>query len=100
MTRLIDLIAGHDARHRMILGGAVGAAVFFSLRNQVRLSTDIIAAWDAFALSVLVWAWVTILATPQRKLRARAQEQDFGRTVLFAFVVVAACAALFTVGFL
>jgi uncharacterized membrane protein len=100
MAGLIDLIAGHDARHRMILGSVAGAAVFFSLRNHVRLSTDLIATWDAFAFFVLASAWLTILTTPQQKLRARAQEQDFGRTVIFVFVVVAACAALFAVGFL
>jgi uncharacterized membrane protein len=100
MAGLIDLIAGHDARHRVILGSAAAAAVFFSLRNHVRLSTDGIAAWDTFAFFVLTSAWLTILITPQQKLRGRAQEQDFGRTVLFIFVVVLACAALFAVGFL
>ena len=100
MARLIDLIAGHDARHRVILGSAAGAAVFFSLRNHVRLPTNIIAAWDTFAFCVLASAWLTILITPQRTLRARAQEEDFGRTVIFVFVVVAACASLFAVGFL
>ena len=83
MVRLIDLFAGHDARHRMILGSAAGAAVFCFLRNHVRLPTDVIAAWDTFAFFVLASAWLTILITPQQKLRARAQEQDFGRTVLF-----------------
>src|SRR6266513_3340247 len=94
MAGFIDSIAGHDARHRMILGGTAGAAVFFSLRNHVRLSTDVIAAWNTFAFFVLASAWLTILIKPQQKLRARAQKQDFGRTVLFVFVVVAACAAL------
>jgi uncharacterized membrane protein len=73
---------------------------FLSLRNHVRLSTDGIAAWDAFAFFVLTSAWLTIVITPQQKLRARAQEQDFPRTVLFVFIVVLACAALFAVGFL
>jgi len=100
MARLIDLIAGHDARHRVILGSAAGAAVFFSLRNHVRLPTNIIGAWDTFAFCVLASAWLTILITPQRTLRARAQKEDFGRTVIFIFVVVAACASLFAVGFL
>src|SRR6266496_3798558 len=99
MARLIDLIAGHDARHRIILGSAAGAIVFFLLRHSP-LSTDIIAAWDTFAFCVLAAAWLTILITPQRTLRARAQEEDFGRTVIFVFVVVAACASLFAVGFL
>lgn len=100
MARFIDLIAGHDARHRVILGSAAGAAVFVSLRNYVRLPTNIIAAWDTFAFCVLASAWLTILVTPQRTLRARAQEEDLGRTVIFVFVVVAACASLFAVGFL
>ena len=100
MRRVIDLIAGHDARHRVILGSGVAAAVFFSLQDHVRLSTDIIAAWDTFAVCVLASAWLTIRITPLRALRARAQEQDFGRRVLFVVVVVAACASLFAVGFL
>ena len=99
MARLIDLIAGHDARHRIILGSAAGAIVFFLLRHSP-LSTDIIAAWDTFAFCVLAAAWLTILITPQRTLRARAQEEDFGRTVIFVVVVVAACASLFAVGLL
>src|SRR6266550_7001815 len=93
MARLIDFIAGHDARHRIILGSVAGAAVFF-------LSTDIIAAWDIFAFCVLAASWLTILITPQRTLCACAQEEDFGRTVIFVFVVVAACASLFAVGVL
>jgi uncharacterized membrane protein len=99
MARLIDLIAGHDARHRIILGSVSGAVVFFFLRHGP-LPTDIIAAWDTFAFCVLAAAWLTILITPQRMLRARAQAEDFGRTVIFVFVVVAACASLFAVGFL
>jgi uncharacterized membrane protein len=100
MARLIDLFGGHDARHRMIFGGTAGVLVFFSLWNRVLLPTEFIAAWDTFAFIVLASAWLTILITPQPKLRARAQKQDFGRTVLFVFVVVAGCAALFAVGFL
>ena len=100
LRRLIESIAGYDSRHRVIFGGVAGAAVFLCLRNHVRLPTAGIAAWDAFAFFVLTSAWVTILVTPQQKLRARAQEQDVPRTVLFVFVVVLACAALFAVGFL
>jgi len=99
MARLSDLIAGHDARHRIILGSVAGAVVFFSLRHSPP-STDIIAAWDTFAFCVLAASWLTILITPQQTLRARAQEEDFGRTVIFILVVVAACASLFAVGFL
>ena len=66
----------------------------------MRSSTEVIATWDAFAFSVLFLAWLTILTTPVHKLRSRAKEQDVSRVVIFVFVVVAACAALFAVGFL
>jgi uncharacterized membrane protein len=75
-------------------------AVFFLLRGHVRLSTESIAAWDTFAFSVLVLAWFTILTTPTHRLRTRAKEQDISRFLAFLFIVVAACAALFAVGFL
>jgi uncharacterized membrane protein len=100
MARLINVIAIHDARHRVILAGIAGAIVFFSLRNHVRASTDTIVTWNTFAFFVLTSDWLTILTTPQQKLRTHAQQQDFSRTVIFVFVVAAACAALFAVGFL
>ena len=49
---------------------------------------------------MLLLAWLTILTTPVHKLRLRAKEQDLSRFVIFIFVVIAACAALFAVGFL
>ncbi|HEX8077935.1 MAG TPA: DUF1345 domain-containing protein, partial [Chthoniobacterales bacterium] len=52
------------------------------------------------ALCVLVLAWLTILTTPPNKLRARAQKQDLSHILIFIFVLVAACAGLFAVGFL
>jgi uncharacterized membrane protein len=49
---------------------------------------------------ILVLDWLIIWATPQRKIRERAQQEDLSRLLIFIFVVVAACAALFAVGFL
>src|SRR5450759_938161 len=93
-------IARLDAHHRLIVSFVVGAAVFYLLRGHVRLWTSAMAAWDAFAVCILALAWITIVATPREKLRTRAQAQDVSRTVIFVFVVIAACAALFAVGFL
>jgi len=100
MPRIVDLISRQDARHRLVIALAAAAVVFFSLRGETRPSTAVIATWDAFAFFMLALAWLTILTTPQNKLRGRAQQQDFGRTAIFIFVVVVACAALFAVGFL
>jgi uncharacterized membrane protein len=100
MVRILDLICRQDARHRLVIALVAATAVFLSLRGHVRPSTEVIAAWDTFVFCVLLLAWLTILTTPVHKLRSRAKEQDVSRLVIFVFVVVAACAALFAVGFL
>jgi len=96
----MNWIARVDARHRLIVSLVAGFATWLALRGRVQSSTQSIATWDVFALFVLVLAWLTILTTPPHKLRARAQEQDVSRTVIFVFVILAACASLFAVGFL
>ena len=98
--RLVDLISRQDARHRLGLGLAAGAAVFFVARGHLRLWTAAIAGWNAVAVVILALDWVTILRTPQRKIRQLAQQQDLSRFLVFLFVVVTASAALFAVGFL
>jgi uncharacterized membrane protein len=100
MSSILKRIARLDAHHRLIVSLAVGAAVFYALRSQVRLWTSSMAAWDAFAVCVLALAWIAIIATPREKIRARAQAQDLGRKLIFVFVVIAGGAALFAVGFL
>jgi uncharacterized membrane protein len=100
MVRILDLICRQDARHRLVIALVAATAVSLSLRDHVRPSTEVIATWDTFVFCVLFLAWLTILTTPVHKLRSRAKEQDVSRLVIFVFVVVAACAALFAVGFL
>ncbi len=98
--RILDFVPRLDARHRLALGLAAATAVFFVLRGHLRFSSAAVAAWDAFAVLILALDWLTILMTPQRKIRELAQQQDLSRLLVFVFVVVAACAALFAVGFL
>lgn len=100
MPNQVSWIAKQDARHRLAASGLVSALIWFGLRGRVGTSTQMILTWDVFALCILSLAWLTILTTPPKLLRARAQSQDFSRTVIFVFVVIAACAGLFAVGFL
>ena len=96
----MNFIAKQDARHRLAISLLIATAVWCGLRGRVQTSTQSIATWDIFALCILVLAWLTIITTPPEKLRARAQMQDVSHIVIFVFVVVAACAGLFSVGFL
>ena len=100
MATALDWIAKQDARHRLFISLAAAASVWSGLYGRVHTSTRSIATWDTFAFCVLILAWLTITTTPPEKLRARAQMQDLSRTVIFVFVVLAACAGLFAVGFL
>jgi uncharacterized membrane protein len=100
MVRVLDLICRQDARHRLVIALFAATAVSLSLRGRVHPFTEAIATWDAFVFCVLFLAWLTILTTPVHKLRSRAKEQDVSRLVIFVFVVIAACAALFAVAFL
>ena len=98
--RVVDLISRQDARHRLVLGLAAGAAMFFAVRGHLRLWSAAIAGWNTVAVVILALDWVTILTTPQRKIRELAQQQDLSRFLVFVFVVVTASVALFAVGFL
>lgn len=97
---MVDVVCRPDARQRLVLGLAAGAATFVVLRGQLRPASAAIAGWNAAAVVILALDWMTILTTPQRKIRQIAQQQDLSRFLVFLFVVVTASAALFAVGFL
>jgi uncharacterized membrane protein len=98
--RVSGLVWRQDARRRLILGVVAGVVVFFATRGSLRLWSAAIAGWNAFAAVILALDWLIIWTTPQRKIRERAQQEDLSRLLIFIFVVIAACAALFAVGFL
>jgi uncharacterized membrane protein len=100
MTPLLRWIPHDDARHRFAFSIGVAAIICFLLRGHLSVLTESIAAWDAFATSGLALTWLTILTTPTSELRRRAKQQDLSRFAIFIFVIMAASAALFAVGFL
>src|SRR5262249_56722827 len=97
---LVDVLCRPDARQRLVLGLAAGAATFVALRGELRFASAAIAGWNAVAVVILALDWVIIWTTPQRKIRQLAQQQDLSRFLVFIFVVVTASAALLAVGFL
>ena len=99
MARMLEAIAKMDAHHRLLLGFVLAAVVGLSLRTHA-IWTASLASYDTFAFAILGLIWVTVTLTPQDEIRAVAQRQDVGRTVIFIFVIIVACAALFAVAFL
>jgi len=99
MARMLEAIAKMDAHHRLLLGFVLAAVVGLSLRTHA-IWTASLASYDTFAFAFLGLIWVTVTLTPQDEIRAVAQRQDVGRTVIFIFVIIVACAALFAVAFL
>src|SRR5262249_53992644 len=97
---LVELILRQDARHRLGLGLAAGAAGFFFARGHLRLLRAGIGGWNAVAVVILSLGLGAILRAPPRKIRPLAQQQELSRFLVFLFFVVTACAALFAVGFL
>jgi uncharacterized membrane protein len=97
---IVDFVCRPDARHRLVLGLVAGVLVFLISRGYLRFASAEIAGWNAFAVVILTLDWLTIWTTPLRKIRELAQQQDLSRFLIFLFVVVTACAALFAVGFL
>jgi uncharacterized membrane protein len=88
-----------DARHRIVCGLIVAAIVGLVVRAHALWSAAL-ATYDTFAFVVLALMCLTIALTPVDRIRAVAQRQDVGRTIIFVFVVIVACAALFAVAFL
>jgi hypothetical protein len=99
MERMLHAVAKMDAHHRLLLGFFVAAIVGLALHTHA-LWTASLATYDAFAFAILALISVTVSLTPQERIRAVARKQDVGRTVIFLFVIIVACFALFAVAFL
>jgi hypothetical protein len=87
MARVLQTIAKMDAHHRLLLGFIVAALVGLALRTQALWMVSL-ASYDAFAFAILGLIWVTVTLTPLEQIRALAQRQDVGRTVIFIFVII------------
>ena len=99
MAGSLSVAAGMDAHQRILIGLVVALLAGLIVRTHA-LWTVALAIYDAFALVVLGLICLTIALTPYERIRVVAQRQDVGRTVIFIFIVMGACAALFAVAFL
>ena len=89
-----------DAHHRLLIALAAAAIAFFVAGTRVHLPTQIIVTWNAFAATALALAWWDIFVSEPAIVVRIAKLQDSSRLLIFLFVIVAAFASLFSVGFL
>ncbi|MEI6562079.1 MAG: DUF1345 domain-containing protein [Verrucomicrobiota bacterium] len=100
MQTLFHRIKNCDAHHRLIFSAVAAVLVAFATQGRLRLPVQMVVIWNAFSLCVLALAWVRMVtARPLESLRT-AKLQDSSRRVIFLFVLLAACASLFAVGYL
>ncbi len=100
MTRLWENIAGLSANARLTISFLFALAVWFALRGRVQLGTHMIATWDAYAVSALSLAWISIFNTSHQEIRKKVRRQDAAGPLITIFVIFASSAALLAVIFL
>ena len=79
----LRMISRFDAHHRLLIGIAIAAVVFLMVRDQLSAPARIVVGWDAYALSTLVLAWVSILFSSPQEIRRVTSLQDSSRTIIF-----------------
>jgi len=85
---------------RCVVAAVVGIGAYFLARGFAVAGTAFIAAWDSFAVCLLVLIWIAIFASGIDHIRYRARTQDISRLFIFIFTIGAACASIFAVVFL
>jgi len=71
--------------------------VALGMHGHVAWTTEFVAAWDTFALTTLVLAWVAMTTKDPYEVRRKARLQDGSQTFLFMVVVSAAAACFLAV---
>jgi uncharacterized membrane protein len=89
-----------DAHHRALISAVVGFLVFLLSLSVKGLPLRLILAWNAYAITAIVLAWLRIIFADAKTAVLTAKLQDTGRTILFSLVLIGACASLFAVAFL
>lgn len=94
---LLRKISQLDSNHRLIVALGTAALSFMLVPGPRLASLHWAIVWSTFALTVLLLAWITILLANPRDLPQLSAMEDSSRSVLLAFVSLAALASLFTV---
>jgi uncharacterized membrane protein len=98
LPALLRHIGRLDSHVRQIVALVIAGVTFlFFIRHGRSPITHLIVIWDIYAIVVLLMTWVTIWTANPRTIQQRARLQDSSRTLIFAFIIVAACMSLLAV---
>lgn len=86
-----------DAHHRLFISLGIAAMVLLLLPHSYSWITRVIVTWVAYASSVLVLCWITMIWADPKQIRQRARLQDSSRFLIFVFVIGAAFVSLMAV---
>ena len=86
--------------YRLITAVIIALIVFLVSKNSSSGIVSFMLTWVAFATSYLILAWIIILTYHPQEVRAIANKEDWGGTVVFLFVLLAASISLFAIVFL
>jgi uncharacterized membrane protein len=89
-----------EAHHRLAITGSLAILVFIGLIGRVSLAAQLIVTWDAYAVCLLVLAWMRIFTAEPRVVNRLSTLQHTSRTLIFGFVLTAACASMGAVAYL
>ena len=98
LLALLRQIGRLDSHVRQIVAVVVAVFTFLFFGRHGRSPIiHFIAIWDSYAIVVLLMSWLTIFTVDPRTIQRRARLQDSSRTLIFVFIIVAACMSLLAV---
>jgi uncharacterized membrane protein len=76
----------------------VAVLIILGLHGRLSVPIQLLLAWNGYALTSIVLAWVVICTKDPYQVRRNARLQDGSATFLFGLVITAATASLLAVG--
>lgn len=89
-----------NRRFRVLISLFIALVTFFVARDRVPGIVSFMCTWVAFALSNLLFSWIIILSYHPTEVKVVANKEDWGSTIIFLFVLLAAFVGLFAIIFL
>ena len=93
-----ELIA--NRRFRVLISLMIAVIVFFLTLHKASGIVSFMFTWVAFAVSNLFFSWIIILSYHPTEVKVIANKEDWGDTIIFLFVLLAAFTSLFAIIFL